>query len=81
MSLQKIPLGITPLLAVMVCAVSGASFFAYHSLAGPEIGLTKAQRRPFYEGQNYNFPDRRRTKLTLRFIYLVEDLEDLFSPF
>ncbi len=47
----KIPLGITPLLAVMGCAISGASYFAFHCLTGPEIGLTKCQRKPFYVGQ------------------------------
>ena len=62
-SLKKIPLGITPLFLAMGFAVTGASYFAYHSLTGPEIGLTKKQRQPNFIGQKYNYPTEKSTKL------------------
>jgi hypothetical protein len=39
--IKKIPSGIYPLLGIMTFAVSGASYFAYHCLSGPEIQLHK----------------------------------------
>lgn len=62
-TIRRIPLGISPLLAVMGCAVSGASFFAYHSLTGPEIGLTKSQRQPFYVGEKSKSSENHYRKL------------------
>lgn len=38
---RKIPSGIYPLALVMVGAISGGSYFAYHCLMGPEIALDK----------------------------------------
>jgi hypothetical protein len=39
--LKKVPIGIFPLLGVMSFAVCGGTYFAYHSLSGPEIQLRK----------------------------------------
>jgi amino acid transporter len=45
---RKIPAGIYPLLMVMSFAVCGASYFAYHSAVGPEIGWDKKKTTPNY---------------------------------
>ncbi|KAJ3316731.1 hypothetical protein HDV06_002974 [Boothiomyces sp. JEL0866] len=38
---RKVPSGIYPLGLIMVGAVSGGSYFAYHCLMGPEIALDR----------------------------------------
>ena len=62
-NLKKIPIGIAPLFFVMVFTVSGTAFFAFHTLLGPEIGLTKEQRQPNYVGQKANQPTEYSTKM------------------
>ncbi|KAI8900184.1 hypothetical protein BC833DRAFT_523818 [Globomyces pollinis-pini] len=41
--IKKVPVGIYPLLGIIGFAVGGASYFAYHSLSGPEILLRKGE--------------------------------------
>lgn len=38
---SKIPTGIYPLVAIIGLAVSGASYFAYHSAVGPELAWNR----------------------------------------
>jgi hypothetical protein len=53
---KKIPSGIYPLLCVMTFAVSGASYFAYHSAVGPEIGWNKKKELPNYAIEPHQTP-------------------------
>jgi hypothetical protein len=53
---RKIPVGIYPLMGIMGFAVSGASYFVYHSVLGPEIQLNRNKEAPNLSIQPHQTP-------------------------
>lgn len=62
-SIKKMPYGIYPIAGAITFALSGMTYVAYKSLFGPEIGLTKHERQPFYVNYRNNANKDKSTKL------------------